>query len=345
MCTIRSTPSQPIHCIVWAKSYLFTELFGLSENVGAEVDASENADNAQELRELQQEAAALKKIRDSMIQPDFARLVFEKVYDSDVRRLLGMEDMWKSRKPPLPLNYEEVSKAAGSLDSLPQNDQVRWSLAEDYAVFAESLKKLALRHQTARAQSPDALLSFDKDDPDTLAFVAAAANLRSRVFDIPTKSQFDVKQMAGNIIPAVATTNAMAAGLCVLQAFKVLRGQLDKAKVVFLERNGTRVISSEPVRPPKADCAVCSVATARLAADPGRATLKHLVQDVLQAKLGYGDDLSISRDDGLLYDPDFDENLSKKFSELGLGPDHVITVADEDDDNPRVNLALTVTET
>ena len=24
VCTIRSTPSQPIHCIVWAKSYLFT---------------------------------------------------------------------------------------------------------------------------------------------------------------------------------------------------------------------------------------------------------------------------------------------------------------------------------
>lgn len=23
VCTIRSTPSQPIHCIVWAKSYLF----------------------------------------------------------------------------------------------------------------------------------------------------------------------------------------------------------------------------------------------------------------------------------------------------------------------------------
>ena len=23
VCTIRSTPSQPIHCIVWAKSYIF----------------------------------------------------------------------------------------------------------------------------------------------------------------------------------------------------------------------------------------------------------------------------------------------------------------------------------
>ncbi len=38
--------------------------------------------------------------------------------------------------------------------------------------------------------------------------------------------------MAGNIIPAIATTNAMTAALCVLQAIKVLREQLSKARMV-----------------------------------------------------------------------------------------------------------------
>lgn len=38
--------------------------------------------------------------------------------------------------------------------------------------------------------------------------------------------------MAGNIIPAIATTNAMTAGLCVLQAMKVLREDYDNAKMV-----------------------------------------------------------------------------------------------------------------
>jgi ubiquitin-like 1-activating enzyme E1 B len=38
--------------------------------------------------------------------------------------------------------------------------------------------------------------------------------------------------MAGNIIPAIATTNAMTAGLCVLQSLKVLKDDYEHAKMV-----------------------------------------------------------------------------------------------------------------
>ena len=40
VCTIRSTPSQPIHCIVWAKSYLFAEIFGTSEDDSPDLDTT-----------------------------------------------------------------------------------------------------------------------------------------------------------------------------------------------------------------------------------------------------------------------------------------------------------------
>ena len=38
--------------------------------------------------------------------------------------------------------------------------------------------------------------------------------------------------MAGNIVPAIATTNAVIAGLIVMEALKVLAGDFNKCKQV-----------------------------------------------------------------------------------------------------------------
>jgi ubiquitin-like 1-activating enzyme E1 B len=91
---------------------------------------------------------------------------------------------------------------------------------------------MAEMKESSSGDSAEPMITFDKDDEDTLDFVAASANLRSIVFGIETKSRFDIKQMAGNIIPAIATTNAIVAGLCVLQSYKVLRGDYTNAKEV-----------------------------------------------------------------------------------------------------------------
>ncbi|KAI7600975.1 hypothetical protein KC343_g15435, partial [Hortaea werneckii] len=78
---------------------------------------------------------------------------------------------------------------------------------------------------SSRAQAGEKVIEFDKDDKDTLDFVASAANLRSHIFGIPLQSEWDIKQMAGNIIPAIATSNALTASLCVMEAFKIIRSQ------------------------------------------------------------------------------------------------------------------------
>ncbi len=188
------------------------------------------------------------------------------------------------------------------------------------------------------------VLVFDKDDEDALDFVAASANLRSIIFGIESKSKFDIKQMAGNIIPAIATTNAMTASLCVMQAFKVMRGDIAKAKMVFLERSGARVINSDTLKLPNPNCNVCGVMSSTLIVDPDRATLNDLVEDVLKSQLGYSDEFSINNEVGTLYDPDLDDNLSKKFSDLGVQADSFLTVIDDDEENPRVNLSLAILE-
>ncbi|RAL01290.1 E1 ubiquitin-activating protein ubaB [Aspergillus ibericus CBS 121593] len=346
VCTIRSTPSQPIHCIVWAKSYLLPELFGISEDDSNDFDHSEDAENSEEIENLRKEAQALKEIRQSMGSNEFAQKVFEKVFKEDIDRLRGMEDMWKTRDPPEPLDFDKLQEESSNIEAVIScNDQKVWSLAEDFVVFKDSLDRLSKRLKTLQETTKSdvkPILVFDKDDVDTLDFVTATANLRAKIFKIDPKSKFDTKQMAGNIIPAIATTNAMTAGLCVLQAYKVLRGEYDQAKMVFLERSGARAINSDSLQPPNPNCPVCSVAHCRLKIDPQRATLNDLVQDILREQLGYGEEFSITSELGTIYDPDLEDNLPKKLVDLGVKSESFVTVIDEEDDEPRVNLELVV---
>ena len=160
---------------------------------------SEDSENAKEIENLRRESQALKRIRDSMGSDDFARLIFTKVFTEDIERLRSMEDMWKTRKAPEPLDFDTLSKQVlGVGSAVSQKDQIAWSVAENFAVFLDSLKRLSNRLEETRANvdlgNSPAILTFDKDDVDTLDFVAASANLRSHIFGIETRSKFDIKR-------------------------------------------------------------------------------------------------------------------------------------------------------
>ena len=74
--------------------------------------------------------------------------------------------------------------------------------------------------------------------------------------------------MAGNIIPAIATTNAIVAGLCVLQAIHVLNDELEKGRMVFISRRPDQAFIAETLRPPNPYCPVCSIVRAQLSISP-----------------------------------------------------------------------------
>lgn len=195
---------------------------------------------AQEIEELKKESEALTKIRDAVGTEQFPQMLFDKVFNTDIERLRTVEDMWKSRRKPDPLRYETVLSQAG--DALAtkvhilNDDQRIWSLEENLVVFKDSLDRLSKRmlklKKVKESSGPEPTIMFDKDDIDTLDFVTSSANIRSNIFGIDSKSRFDIKQMAGNIIPAIATTNAIVAGVCVLQGFKALKGDYSQSKEV-----------------------------------------------------------------------------------------------------------------
>ncbi|KIW06570.1 hypothetical protein, variant [Verruconis gallopava] len=360
ICTIRSTPSQPIHCIVWAKSYLFVEIFGISEDTSAELDETQDADNKDEIADLKKEQAELKHIRNSMGSEQFPRLVFDKVFKHDVERLRSVEGFWDKRRRPDPLDFDTLVSDSSKINGAEcaKRDQSTWSLAENFAVFLDSLHRLSARMAALKAKGvgeEDMVLAFDKDDEDTLDFVAASSNLRSHIFGIETHPKFDIKQMAGNIIPAIATTNAIFAGLMVLHAFKIMRGpdHYKNAPMVFSQRSTDRVLTAEKdLARPNPECVVCGVARTTVIVDPERATMRHIVEDILKAEFGYAKEFTITSGGEQLYeamppvsDDEDDENdqevvLQKKLTQLELLDGSAIIIHDEREESPNVDLEV-----
>jgi ubiquitin-like 1-activating enzyme E1 B len=188
-----------------------------------------------------------------------------------------------------------------------------------------------------------------------MTFVAATSNLRAHAYGIEKKSQFEAKAMAGNIIPAIATTNAIIAGLIVIQAYKVLMGQLDKCKTTFVVPGGKRqhLFINEPLAPPNPDCYVCSVSHYSLSVDTTHFTLKnlrdrlsHRYQEILGNEFGSDDfqDISVSEGSRLLLDPDFDDNLGNTFESLGLSDGSTIQVSFEHPKLKTLNFIICHTE-
>ncbi|XP_024307073.1 SUMO-activating enzyme subunit 2 isoform X2 [Homo sapiens] len=270
-CTIRNTPSEPIHCIVWAK-YLFNQLFG-EEDADQEV-SPDRADPEAAWEPTEAEARARASNEDGDIKristKEWAKStgydpvkLFTKLFKDDIRYLLTMDKLWRKRKPPVPLDWAEVQSQGEETNASDQQNEPQLGLKDQQVLDVKSYARLFSKSiETLRvhlAEKGDgAELIWDKDDPSAMDFVTSAANLRMHIFSMNMKSRFDIKSMAGNIIPAIATTNAVIAGLIVLEGLKILSGKIDQCRTIVKEKfamvapdvqiedgKGTILISSE----------------------------------------------------------------------------------------------------
>lgn len=116
--------------------------------------------------------------------------VFNKLFHDDIKYLLSMANLWKSRKAPNPVKWGEFGDAATSEDTTASRDQKIWSLEECAKVLQDSIS--AIKEDFAKLAEGDHLV-WDKDDKNAMDFVAACANIRSFVFGIAQKSRFDIK--------------------------------------------------------------------------------------------------------------------------------------------------------
>lgn len=69
-------------------------------------------------------------------------------------------------------------------------------------------------------------IDFEKDDNTNfhMDFITSASNLRAMNYDIKTVTKHKTKGIAGKIIPAIATTTSIVAGLVTLELYKLVQG-------------------------------------------------------------------------------------------------------------------------
>lgn len=72
----------------------------------------------------------------------FPQLLFDKVYKDDIIRLRSMEEMWKTRRQPEPLDYATIiteieEHSVASKEEILSADQRSWTLEENVVIFKD----------------------------------------------------------------------------------------------------------------------------------------------------------------------------------------------------------------
>lgn len=329
VCTIRRTPDKPIHCIVWSKEVAFHGLFGDGDlaDIGEDLVYSPGG---------------------SVTPSAFAKTVFKKLFHDNIQQLLlevenSEEDVWKGQNPPTPLEMDAFEKDIdiGLADDwvAPDHHDVM-DEHKSAQMFVHSIKNLV----TERAHVIGSL-EFDKDDNMTMQFVASASNLRSHCYGIELQSYFQAKGMAGNIIHAIATTNAIVSGLIVVQAMKILasNGDVTDCHAAYIQQypSNKKIITPVQCLPPNPDCNVCSNIPLILQLNTQKAIFGDFLKDVVKGDWGFTEFI-LDNGSGFLYEEgDFlDEDeiesnsryLSMTFDALpggGIVNNSIMTITDE----------------
>ncbi|CAM6104520.1 unnamed protein product [Calypogeia fissa] len=127
------------------------------------------------------------------------------------------------------------------------------SAFDDESIIDQLISKLEAGVKTLPPGFQMNPIHFEKDDDTNyhMDLISGFANMRARNYSIPEVDKLKAKFIAGRIIPAIATTTAMATGLVCLELYKVFANHgIEKYRNTFANLALPLFSMAEPV-PPK----------------------------------------------------------------------------------------------
>ncbi|ESW14167.1 hypothetical protein PHAVU_008G258500 [Phaseolus vulgaris] len=125
---------------------------------------------------------------------------------------------------------------------------------DDAAVINDLITKLEVCRSKLQPDFRMKPVQFEKDDDTNyhMDLIAGLANMRARNYSIPEVDKLKAKFIAGRIIPAIATSTAMATGFVCLELYKALDGghKVEDYRNTFVNLGTPFFSMAEPV-PPK----------------------------------------------------------------------------------------------
>lgn len=222
MCTLKHFPNMIEHCIQWAKD----EFYGLFVNgpmLYSKNDILADKDMYNFIKDN------IPKTFDDCIQT--ATKYWFKRYNTDIKELLKEYPKDKVDEDNNPFWSNE--KRCPSPLAIPNEEYITAFANIWWNVFKGDI-------------TPE---EFEKDDPTNyhINFITSASNQRAKNYGIEQVDYNETKRIAGKIIPALATTTSVVAGLVTLELYKLINNKpLSAFKNTFVNMALNFYGSTEP---------------------------------------------------------------------------------------------------
>ena len=170
---------------------------------------------------------------------------------------------------------------------------------------------------------------LDTDDPEHITWLFQKALARAQEFNIPGVTYSLTQGVVKNIIPAIASTNAIIAASCCNEAFKIATDCNPYLQNYMMYSGDESIYTYTFTHEQKPDCPVCGNLARSLDVDP-KATLQEFIESLGERAEAQLKKPTLRSEGASLYyqsPPSLEEqtrpNLSKKLSELVIDGEEI----------------------